>query len=889
MTAQPSAQETTGEHLRRRCGAVGLSVVLAIVLLLSFGALVHAGERPNIVFILADDVGLGDLSGYNPNSQVALPTLHQLAADGIRFNDAHTSAAKCAPSRYSIMTGNYQWRGLRNWGQWQYKGGSQILAGQKSLGQILQDAGYTTAVLGKYHLGGDFHLKSGNGLALAQTPDDQVDFSRPMLAGPGQRGFDYSFVALRGIQGSPYAFFENDRMVGSVSDLIHWPVGDYGNTGIEHAGIGLRDWNTREVGPALMSKALQFIDDHVSGRNANKPFFLYLNTQAVHSPLKPPTSLGGRQILGSTGLSPRADLLVEVDVILEQIQAALRRHGLTEETIIIFSSDNGALRGDGELRRGHDSSMGFRGAKGRIYEAGHRVPLVIKWGARGVKGSSRPAGSAVEGLVGVQDLYATLADLVGVRLAPEQGRDSVSILPLLRGTTNRSPRDHMIHQADRTETGAATFLTAYRSGQWKLILDDRDRPIELYDLERDRAERDNLINAAQHATLIERLARDYRSARSASRTMPVGSGGGGGGGGSDGEGPDPQPPAAPSMVTASAISTSRIRLDWRDNSSNETGFRIERRLQGGGWTRIATTTAGVTTFADSGLSAGTSYGYRVQAFNAAGASVFSDEAVVVTEAAPEPEPAQVELSAAILPTARAVAVNQPATVFASLINQGQTTATGCSIALPAGVPARLAYQTTNASNALIGRANNPVDIAPGATQNFVIGITPTREIAGLDIAPVFKCRNSDAVSRLTGLNTLLLSAMRTAPPDLLAVGVTPSADGILRLPRVDGHAAFAVSAINIGSGGRITVSPDDAGRGLPLGLEVCEINVRGEVIECGASLTRWIRPAGIVFYGVFVSGQGRAVALDPGRHRLFLRFAMNETPVGATSVAVTAP
>uniref|UniRef100_UPI0025CF7644 S8 family serine peptidase n=1 Tax=Thiocapsa sp. TaxID=2024551 RepID=UPI0025CF7644 len=190
-------------------------------------------------------------------------------------------------------------------------------------------------------------------------------------------------------------------------------------------------------------------------------------------------------------------------------------------------------------------------------------------------------------------------------------------------------------------------------------------------------------------------------------------------------------------------------------------------------------------------------------------------------------PGAANINAAVLPYARAVAIGQTATAFASVVNGGTATARVCRLALPSGIPATFTYQTTNAANALIGSPNTPVDIAPGATRGFVFAITPTRAMAATEIALVFDCDNTAPAPSRAGLNTFILSAAAVAPPDLLAIGVTPSGDGVVRLPSRNGTGLFAVAAVNIGSGGMVTVSPDDGGRGLPVTLRVCETNPSG--------------------------------------------------------------
>jgi hypothetical protein len=247
------------------------------------------------------------------------------------------------------------------------------------------------------------------------------------------------------------------------------------------------------------------------------------------------------------------------------------------------------------------------------------------------------------------------------------------------------------------------------------------------------------------------------------------------------------------------------------------------------------------------------------------------------------------IDAAVLPYARAVSIGVTATAYASIINSGDSIATGCSIALPGGIPANFGFQATNAVNSAIGTPDTPVDIAPGATQGFVFATTPHGAMRATEIAPVFDCANTAPAPSHTGLNTFILSAASTAPPDLLAVGVTQSGDGVVRLPGRDGTGFFAVAAVNIGSGGTVTASADDGGRGLPLSLRVCETNAQGEWIACGNSLTRTLATDETAYYTVLVTGNSQRVAFDPAANRLFLRLQTAGVTVGATNVAVTTP
>jgi arylsulfatase A-like enzyme len=500
-------------------------IALTSLLLVALCSPSIAAQRPNVVLILADDIGWGDIRNYNPNGRVILPAIEKLASEGLRFTDAHSSASKCAPSRYSLITGNYQWRGRSSWGQWNYKGGSQIRSGQETLGHLAKRAGYRTAFIGKYHLGAQFYRRNSDSFASKSLADAEVDFSRRMVDGPPEMGFDYSFVAMRGIQAGPYAFFKDGLLAGDESELFLWEPGDYGDTKILSGGIGLPDWNTRDVGLTLLTRARGFIERRA---NERAPFFLLVSTQSVHSPHKPPASIGERQIGGTSGLGVRGDMLVEVDAVVESIVRQLERLDVLDDTLIIFTSDNGGLRLAREQRSGHETNGGFRGDKGTIYEGGLRVPLIVKWGDRAFGRSPLPPGTAIDALVGIQDLYATLADLTGISLPVDQARDSFSLLPLLMGEST-AVRDHMVHEADRPEDNAAGGGIsgrhfAYRSGSWKLVFDKSRKAVGLYNLNVDPFETTNLRSQQAQRTRVARMTTGLETALASDRTAPLGDG-----------------------------------------------------------------------------------------------------------------------------------------------------------------------------------------------------------------------------------------------------------------------------------------------------------------------------------------------------------------------------
>jgi len=476
--------------------------------------------KPNIIFFISDDMGWGDSPVYNPESKIPMPNLDKLAAEGMWFTDAHTPAASCAPTRYSAMTGNYQWRGLKISGQWNYRGGSQILSDQWTVAKILQDNGYNTAMFGKLHLGGDFYMIGSNEFVSETEPEELIDFARGLQNGPLTYGFNYSYLCLRGIQDSPYAFFENDQLVGNPDDLMMWESGWYGDSNIPYDGIGMPYWNSSEVGPILTQKAIEFIDRHHQknlNEVTNTPFFLYYASQSAHAPYTPPDSFHGEPVKGVTGMAPRTDLIYEIDVALGKLMEAVEERGLIDNTLIIFTSDNGGI--PDQTHHGHDSVGGLRGRKRRIWEGGHRVPFVAKWGGGTTAGSFIPPGTVSNQLIGVHDLAATLAALVGENLPANQARDSFNFVPVLLGQLDPDSapvRDNMIIKAS-----LPAHSIAIRDGQWKLTLDLKNNVTGLYNLADDLYETNNLMDNPSQAERIQIMRERLIQLLNSYRTAPV--------------------------------------------------------------------------------------------------------------------------------------------------------------------------------------------------------------------------------------------------------------------------------------------------------------------------------------------------------------------------------
>jgi arylsulfatase A-like enzyme len=384
--------------------------------------------------------------------------------------------------------------------------------------------------VGKLHLGGDFYRK-GSDEFVSET-EDLVDFVRGLQNGPLTYGFNYSYLCLSGIQGPPYAFFENDQLVGNPDDLFIWESGWHGDSKIPRNGIGMPYWNSSEVGPILTQKAIDFIDrHHQNNRDAgnNTPFFLYYSSQSAHKPYTPPDSFHGQSVKGVTEMTPHTDMIFEIDVALGKLMEAVQEHGLIDNTLIIFTSDNGGIPDETDL--GHDSVGGLRGKKLSIWEGGHRVPFVAKWGDGTPEGSFIPPGSISNQLIGVHDLIATLSALVGDNLPVDQARDSFNFLPVLLGQLDASDapvRDHLIMEASWLQS--VRYL-AIRNGQWKLILDENYDVYGLYNLDDDLYETNNLMDDPSQAERIKIMKERLLELRNSDRTAPVYFGGDGRNGG----------------------------------------------------------------------------------------------------------------------------------------------------------------------------------------------------------------------------------------------------------------------------------------------------------------------------------------------------------------------
>ncbi len=427
-----------------------------------------AAERPNIVIILADDMGWGDPRCYQPDSKIPTPNLDRLAAEGMRFTDAHTPSSVCTPTRYTLLTGRYCWRTWLEKGVLDGFGPPLIGENEDTLATLLKRAGYRTACVGKWHLGMQWHDREGN--PLGERGDqrfrsgENVDFERDVTGGPNDVGFDTYFGISASLDMSPYAYLR-DRRVETLPTEWHDEIKDTlflnGVPGVKSPGFDVHDVLGR-----FGDEAVALIESHA---DRDEPLFLYLPLNSPHLPVAPIGEAKGKSAAGDYG-----DFVWETDREVGRVLAALDSADMAENTLVLFTSDNGGLwhwwdfraaddggkipltpRGEYVKQFGHQSNADWRGTKADIHEGGHRVPFLVRWPAR------VEAGQVSDALVELTDLYATVAEIVGEESRGTSGMDSFSFLSVLTGEAETA-RPFSVHHSLRG-------MFALRNGDWKYI------------------------------------------------------------------------------------------------------------------------------------------------------------------------------------------------------------------------------------------------------------------------------------------------------------------------------------------------------------------------------------------------------------------------------------
>ncbi len=496
-----------------------LTGILAICLLVLSGCKTQPraqkskeNNRPNIVYILMDDLGYGDVDALNPLGKIKTPHLRQFATEGMTFTEAHSSSAVSTPSRYNILTGRYNWRSRLKSGVLGGFSKPLIEEDRLTVAQMLHNQGYQTTFIGTWHLGLDWARKPGAPMQIDLGEDEMastnrnanaafgIDFTQPLGRAPVTLGFDEFFGISASLDMPPYTYLENDHVMAQPTLNNGFLTGRNGKR--TRAGPQAPDFNAEDVLPTFTKRAVEYLE-HAAAAKTGKPFFLCLALPSPHTPISPSV-----EWLGKSGLNFYADYVTESDACVGEVLDALKRNGLAKDTLVAFTSENGCSP-EADLpylmAHGHDPSDGRRGCKGDIFDGGHRVPLIIRWPAR------VPRDSRNNDFICLGDFMATCADLLSIQLPENAAEDSISFLPPLLG---RGPG-----QRDTLVESSSNGSFAIRQGQWKLAFcpdsggwsyprpgkDKTTRlpPFQLFDLAADPAEKTNVL--ADHPDVVQRL------------------------------------------------------------------------------------------------------------------------------------------------------------------------------------------------------------------------------------------------------------------------------------------------------------------------------------------------------------------------------------------------
>lgn len=453
-------------------------------------------NKPNVIYILADDLGYGDVSALNENAAFTTPNFDSMCSEGICFTDAHASSAVCTPSRYSILTGRYNWRSrLKSEVTYGYSL-PVIEKERKTVANLFKENGYRTAMIGKWHLGMVFGTKEG--CKPIEDNDDfyDIDYTAKIQQSPVDKGFDYFYGISGSLDMPPYVYIENDRFTQNPTDTIQRNPGK----GYWRSGPIANDFKHSDVLPNLTQRVLDKIEEY-----KDEPFFIYFPMPAPHTPILP-----SEEFIGKSGTNEYGDFVLMVDDVVGKINQKLKQTGLYDNTIVVFTSDNGCSpMADYPqlLEKGHNPSYIFRGTKADIYEGGHRIPLMITWPKEIKKGIKS------ENVVCLSDFMATMADILNVKLPDNMGEDSVSNLPIWKGQTEEV-RESLVHQSIdgslSIRKGKYKLEMCAGSGGWswpKPGEETDDMPeFQLYDLEKDVREKVNVIN--DHPEVVDELKAD---------------------------------------------------------------------------------------------------------------------------------------------------------------------------------------------------------------------------------------------------------------------------------------------------------------------------------------------------------------------------------------------
>ncbi|WP_197705561.1 sulfatase family protein [Labilibaculum antarcticum] len=475
--------------------------IASVFVLVGFIVQTIQAQNPNIIVILADDMGYGDIQAYNQESNIPTPNLNTLCEEGLVFTDAHTNSSVCTPTRYGVLTGRYAWRTRLKRGVLSGYSNHLIDTSRATIASVVKRKDYNTAVIGKWHLGADFAWKNGScpkeadGL-LYVAENNEVDYSLPVKNGPNQLGFDYSFIISGSLDMGPYVYLENG-LATAIPDHM-FPASNF--PAYLRKGEIASDFKHREVLDEFTQKAVSYIDEQAKTK---KPFLLYFALTGPHKPALP-----AKRFIGKSGLEAYGDMVVQVDWTVGEINQALKKNGIEENTLVIFTSDNGSYMYkigedqpdcfvdqmvEGYHASNHRANYIWRGTKTDIYEGGHRVPFVVKW-PEVVKD-----GNTSDKTICLTDIFASIAEITNANVSSEMGPDSYSFAKVLSGKEDIK-RPSIVHHS-------VNGVFAVRQGKWKMIFSNGSggrekpsgkpfgKPYMLYDMENDPQEASNVIRA----------------------------------------------------------------------------------------------------------------------------------------------------------------------------------------------------------------------------------------------------------------------------------------------------------------------------------------------------------------------------------------------------------
>ncbi len=488
--------------------------------LLSFlmlGGFVTAADatrpRPNVLILYADDMGYGDMAANNPASKIPTPHLDKLAASGTRFTDGHSSSGICSPSRYALLTGRHHWRDFH--GIVNSFGPSAFKPNQLTMPAMFKTHGYRTAAIGKWHLGWDWQaVRKDKG----NTPES-FDWTKPIPGGPTSVGFD-TYFGDDVINFPPYAWIENDKLPVAPTEMLDtkkWKPIKEGNWECR-PGPMVAGWDPYQDLPTLAKRGVEFLEGR---KDQKEPFFLYFAFPCPHAPIIPNDEFDGRSKAG-----PFGDFVAETDDVVGKLLAALERSGQADNTIVVFSADNGpehyAYARDAKF--GHWSAAPFRGLKRDLYEGGHHVPFVVRW-----PGVTKP-GTTSDALVSQVDFMASFAALLEHKLPEGEAADSHNMLPYLRGEAkeirslcvqNTNANGYVLREGDWVLVAAKDGYLSKRDKEWETRRNypaDDSEPVELYNLREDIGQKKNL--AATQPARVKQMQETLQKIRAEAGTRP---------------------------------------------------------------------------------------------------------------------------------------------------------------------------------------------------------------------------------------------------------------------------------------------------------------------------------------------------------------------------------